>query len=138
MINKQRFASWLGLLIVIVHISMVAYLLLVLQPAAERIVAAGEIMLPMTTAYSITIVGWFVANQGIISSDDKIGTLLAVLAVIIVGSFLASLPVGAYLYMQGSMNAEALNKYYTFVESAFGGMFVLIFNFLFEKTPPTE
>lgn len=133
MINKQRFASWLGLLIVIVHIAMAIYLFLVLQPYADRLVAAGEIVLPITTVYALTVVAWFIHNQGIITGTDQIGWFLVVISLLVVGSFLLSLPVGAYLYLNNQLTPDALNKYYAFVESAFGGMFVLIFNFMFEK-----
>jgi hypothetical protein len=133
MVNKQRFTSWLGLIIVVVHIGMAVYLFLVLQPNADRLVAAGEIILPTTTAYALTVVAWFISNKGIITGTDQIGWFLVVVSILVVGSFLASLPVGAYLYLENRMGPEALNQYYTIVESAFGGMFVLIFNFMFEK-----
>lgn len=133
MVNKQRFASWLGLIIVIVHIGMAAYLFLVLQPNADRLVAAGEIVLPTTTAYALTVVAWFIGNKGIITTTEKIGLYLVIVSILVVGSFLISLPLGAYLYLDNQLGPEALNKYYTTVESAFGGMFVLIFNFMFEK-----
>lgn len=133
MFNKQRFASWLGLLIVVVHIGMVFYLFLILQPNADRLVAAGEIVLPITTAYSLTIVAWFINNKGIITSQEQIGGFLVVISILVVGSFLFSLPIGAYLYFDNKLNPDALNKYYAVVESAFGGIFVLIFNFMFKS-----
>ena len=133
MINKQRFASWLGLIIVIAHISMAFYLFLGLQPNADSLVAAGDIVLPITTSYTLTVVAWFVRTGGIITGTDVIGGFLVAISVLVVGSFLVSLPVGAYLYLDNVLNASALNKYYAFVESAFGGMFVLIFNFMFQE-----
>jgi len=133
MINKQRFASWLGLVIVVVHIAMAVYLLLVFQPNADKMVAAGEIVLPITTAYALTVVAWFISNKGIITGSDQIGWFLVVISMLVVGSFLVSLPVGAYLYLDNQLDPKALNQYYAVVESAFGGMFVLIFNFMFEK-----
>lgn len=133
MINKQRFASWIGLLIVVVHIGMAVYLFLVFQPDADPVVAAGKIVLPMTTAYALTVVSWFIANHGIITSTDQIGGFLVAVAILVVGTFLASLPLGVYLYLARQLNPDQLNTYYSVVESAFGGMFVLIFNFLFDK-----
>lgn len=133
MVNKQRFASWLGILVVVVHIGMAAYLFLVLQPNADRMVAAGEIALPITTAYALTIIAWFIGNKGIITSTDQIGGFLVAISLLVVGAFLGSLPLGAYLYLDNKLGPEELNQYYTFVESVFGGMFVLIFNFMFEK-----
>lgn len=133
MVNKQRFASWLGLCIVMVHIAMAAYLFFFLHPNADRLVAAGEIILPMTTAYSLTVVTWFIGNRGVITGTEQIGAFLVALAIIIVGCFLVSLPIGAWLYLQNRLTPEGLNLYYTTVESAFGGMFVLIFNFMFDQ-----
>ena len=133
MVNKQSFASWIGLSIVVVHSGMAFYLFLILQPNADSIVAAGEIVLPTTAAYSLTIVAWFINNRGIITSQEKIGGFLVVISILVVGSFLASLPLGAYLYLNNKINPDALNKYYAVVESAFGGMFVLIFNFMFKN-----
>lgn len=134
MVNKQAFASWLGIIILIVHIVVVAYLFLIFQPNVDKVVAAGEIVLPITTAYALTVVSWFINNGGIITTTEEIGWYLVIVSVLVVGSFLIGLPAGMWLYTNNLLlGAKGLNTYYTVLESAFGGMFVLIFNFMFEK-----
>lgn len=132
-INKQKFASYIGLVIVASHIGMTAYLWLIFQPNASKVVKAAEISMPLSATFTISVVTWFIATKGLIASDEKIGMPLVILSIMIVGSFLLALPVGPYLYLETDLSAEGLNQYYVFVESALGGMFVLIFNFMFEK-----
>jgi len=133
-VNRQRFSSVVGLIIVAFHIGLTAYLWLVFQPEADSAVAAAQIATPLTVTYAVSIVAWFVSTRGLITSNEQIGIAFVILTVMVVVSFLGALPLGPYLYHEHRLTPDQLNQYYTFVEASLGGMFVLIFNFMFGAT----
>lgn len=130
-VNRQKFSSIMGLVIVAFHIALTGYLWFVFRPEADIAVAAAEIATPLTVTYAISVVAWFVATNGLITSNQQVGIALVILTVMVVGSFLGALLVGPYLYLDHRMTPDGLNQYYAFVEASLGGMFVLLFNSMF-------
>lgn len=130
-VNRQRFSSIVGLVIVAFHIALTAYLWAIFRPEADTAAAAAEIATPLTVTYAISIVAWFVATNGLITSDKQVGIYMVILTVMVVTSFLGALLIGPYLYLDNRLTPQGLNQYYAFMEASLGGMFVLLFNSMF-------
>ena len=139
MISEGRLYSFwvagiIGLLIVIIHIGTSIYLWFsfVNHSLFKDEIAAHEITLPLTVAYVVSVIKWFIDTKGIRKSDETYGWLLVLLIVIVVGCFLIALPLGPYLYLSGEIKtADGLNKYYIGVEAVLGVMFALLFGEMF-------
>ncbi|MEM6898509.1 MAG: hypothetical protein AAF583_01885 [Pseudomonadota bacterium] len=138
MVGREPYKFWvaaiIGLLIVVVHIGTSAYLWFsfIHRPAYDPSINSAEVTLPLTIAYVVSVVKWFIDTKGRRATDETYGIPLVVLIVLVVGSFLIALPLGPYLYLQGTILEPALlNQYYLFVESVLGAMFALLFGELF-------
>ena len=131
---KHSVSCSVGLSIVVVHIITSAYLWFGFRHelTVKSDIHAPEITLPLTVAYVVSVVKWFIDTQGKRSSDDTYGIPLVVLIILVAGSFLIALPLGPYLYLSGAIfEPETLNQYYLFVESILGAMFALLFAEMF-------
>lgn len=102
-VNRQKFSSIVGLVIVAFHIALTGHLWFVFGPEADSAVAAAEIATPLTVTYAISVVAWFVATNGLITSNQQVGIALVILTVMVVGSFLGALLVGPYLYLDNRL-----------------------------------
>jgi len=134
MVNRQRFAMWLGLVIVLGHVFISLYLWTYFNFGRDDGVFIKEVSLPVTLGYSIAIVKWFLDNHGIVTSDKKMGIPLVILITIVSLSFLGGLIVGPVVFASNqSLTADQLNDFYLLIESAFGALFSLIFSYLFSE-----
>lgn len=127
-------ATVLGMAIVVVHIGTSAYLWFIFAGHASYSddIIAAEVTLPLTVAYVVSVVKWFLDTRGKRTTDETYGWPLVVLIGLVGGAFLLAMPVGIYLYMSGAIfEAELLNQYFLFVESSLGAMFALIFADMF-------
>jgi hypothetical protein len=129
-VNRQAFAMALGLAIVAAHIAITFFFLLVFD--APDAVAIEEISLPITVAYTSAIVMWFFANNGLITSDERIGLPLVAVVVMIVAAMIGGLFYVPWSFMQDeTMTVSTVNRVYLGLESAFGGVFGIIMTELF-------
>lgn len=130
MINKQKFSMYNGIAILVLHIFICIYFWVTFSKNPN--LAIAEITTPITAAYAVGVVKWFIDTQGLITKNDAIGIPYAVVIILINGTFLTLLVLGAYFYISDtSINENEINKFYVFVESMFGVMFALIFSDLF-------
>lgn len=127
--------AWIvGLVVTLVHVGTAAYLWFVFRHHASFSgeISAPEVTLPLTVAYIVSITKWFLDTRGIRNSDAQFGWPLVAFIAIVIPAFLIALPLGPYLYMEGTIQSpETLNAFYLFVESVLGGAFALIFSELF-------
>lgn len=134
MVNRQRFAMWLGIIIVLGHVFVSLYLWVYFNYGRDDGVFIKEVSLPVTLGYAIAIVKWFLDNHGIVTSKEEMGTPLVVLIAIVTLVFLGGLIVGPIVFaLNQSLTANQLNNFYLLIESAFGGLFSLIFSYLFSS-----
>lgn len=126
-----------ALAITIFHVGTSAYLWFGFRNhvAFTEDINSPEVTLPLTVAYVVSVTKWFIDSKGIRRSDETYGLPFVVFIGLVVGAFLISLPLGPYLYLEGSIqDAAMLNSYYLFVESVLGGMYALIFGELFSAS----
>lgn len=125
----------LGLLLITVHLSMTAFLWFKFSNVSA--VYVEKMALPISAAFSVSIVKWFIDNKGIIREKDRIfvGLPYVILVTIIMAALVAAYVGGAlvYLYFDPSMKPTELNNFYLFVQSTMGGMLALLFSDLYEK-----
>lgn len=134
MINRQFFAMWLGLVIVVAHIGISLYLWIYFNYGHKDGVFIKDISLPITLSYAVAIVKWFLDNHGIVNSKKQMGLPLVILIIIISTTFIGGLVVGPIVFaFDQTLTPAQLNNFYLLVESAFGGMFSLIFSYLFSS-----
>lgn len=134
MINRQHFAMWLGVIIVLAHVGVSIYLWAYFNYGREDGVFIKEISLPVTLGYAVAIVKWFLDNDGIVTSRDQMGLPLVILITIVSTAFIGGLVVGPIFFaFDKALTPNQLNNFYLLIESAFGGMFSLIFSYLFNS-----
>lgn len=138
MINRQKFSMVLGLAIISVHLLLSAYLWFIFSPTVDSAVSAKEIVLPLTVAYSSTVLKWFIDNQGHVTSSATIGIMYAVTIAMVSIFFLGLLCAGPWIYREFDLTPRSLNQFYAFSESVFGVLFVLILDDLFSKPTPVS
>lgn len=131
---KQKIAMVLGLLLIGVHLTMTAFLWF--KFADNSSVVVEKMALPISAAFSVFIVKWFIDNRGIIKDKDRIfvGLPYVLMVVMIVFALITAYVGGAFVYLYDkSMDPSQLNSYYLFVESTMGGMMALVFSDLYDK-----
>lgn len=129
--NKQRFASIIGVGIIVIHVGLILYILNFLPPGdGENNVL--QIILPFTATYAIGVVKWVIETQGHITSKVKVGGVYIVIVSIISAALLFSLPYALYLYSTNeTFLGPQLSWYVSGVEAGFGVLFALVFNDMF-------
>lgn len=132
--RKEKVSATLGMAIVLIHIFMSFYLWFVFSKIADPVVAIEKISLPLTIGYSVSIVNWFIKNQGKFVKVDTVGLSYVALVAAIATPFLIAMIAGPQLYLSNALSPTQLNQFYVFIESAFGVLFVLIFNDLFDTS----
>lgn len=139
MVNRQRFALWLGVVIVVAHIVISFILWAVFSYGQADGVFLKEISLPVTLGYSIAIVKWTLDNHGIVTDTQLMGSPLVVLISAVTIAFVGGLVITPiYFEMDRSVSKELVNNVYLFIESVFGGMFSLIFSYLYSASAPAN
>jgi|GEM_PF-4425902 len=132
---KQKVSMILGLVLITVHLGMTAFLWFKFSSVST--VYIEKMALPISAAFSVSIVKWFIDNKGIIKENDRIfvGFPYVILVTIIMSALVAAYVGGAifYLYFDTSMKPSELNNFYLFVQSTMGGMLALLFSDLYEK-----
>ena len=132
---KQKVSMILGLLLITVHLVMTAFLWFKFSDVST--VYVEKMALPISAAFSVSIVKWFIDNKGIIREKDRVfvGLPYVILVTIIMSALGAAYVGGAifYLYIDISMEPTELNNFYLFVQSTMGGMLALLFSDLYEK-----
>ena len=130
--NRQILSEFLGISILTTHIFVLFYLWFVLERHESLFVA--ELTTPVTVSYFVAITKWFIDNRDIKKKKEEVRISYAVVACLLIGTMLISMPLGIYVY-QVNLRVEPndLNSYFLFVESFFGASFALIIGDLFGK-----
>ena len=132
---KQKVSMVLGLILVTVHLCMTAFLWVKFSDYSA--IYVEKMALPITAAFSISIVKWFVDNGGVVRKKDRIfiGLPYVVLITIIMSALVVAYVGGAvlYLYFDTNMKPEELNDFYLFAQTTMGGLLALLFSDLYEK-----
>lgn len=142
LINRQKFAMNIGLLIMSFHIilSFLLWFILDLNPSPndpERVIAK-EITTPVTVGYAFAILKYFLDNDGIVTSARNIGGPLALLIGGLIFCFCSSLLIAPVIYAFPQYNFLGrdiypgnLNSFFLVIESTFGGLIALIMSYLY-------
>jgi hypothetical protein len=126
-VPKALVSSITGLLVVAGHIALAVYIFSL--DALEEL-AAVEIAAPVTITYAITVVRWFVDNQGNLPRVPTVGVTYVALIALLFGSAFGCLVTILLLHDDG-MDVKTANVAITAVEAAFGALLVLVINDLF-------
>ena len=95
----------------------------------------GELTLPLTIAYTVAVVKWFIAHQHYHAKQDMVRIPFAIVCILIVGTMLLSMPVGLYFYSTDfRIQPEQINAFFLFLQSVFGAIFALIMGELFDSS----
>jgi hypothetical protein len=132
---KQKVSMILGLILITMHLVMTSFLWFKFSDIST--VYIEKMALPISAAFSVSIVKWFIDNKGIIKEEDRVFVGLPyVILVTLVMSALGIAYVGGalwYLYFDSSMEPSELNNFYLFVQSTMGGMLALLFSDLYDR-----
>jgi hypothetical protein len=126
-VPKAILSAFTGLFVVIGHIAL-AFYIFTIAPLEDF--SGVQIAAPVTLTYAITVVKWFVDNQGDIPRSPKVGISYVLLVTILFGSAFACLAYVLHRYSNG-MNVQTANTLISAVESFFGALLIIIINDLF-------
>lgn len=137
MVNREKLAMWLGLIIVLSHIFISIFLWYFFSYGREDGLFIKEISLPVTLGYSLSIVKWFIDNDGIVTSKHVIGTPMVLLILLVTLTFIGGLVAAPMAFhASNTLSVNELNNAYLAIESAFGAMFSLLFSYLYGSNKP--
>lgn len=131
-VNKQLFASIVGILIVAFHIALLGYLWLKFgSPTGTGPLQVTEIATPITAAFALGVVKWVIDTQGHITSPKTVGLPFVIILTMVGVALAAGLFWGVRQYVTGAWQPKELNMFFVTLESGIGGMFGLFFNDMF-------
>lgn len=128
--NRQKYASFVGICIVFVHLFLTFYLWVVFRTRFPTTIIA-EIATPLTAAFFLGVVKWVIDTQGKITSNDTVGFTYVVITAAVIFSLLGGLVALPLMYTSGSISTDQLNSWYLYLDTSIGGAFGLIFSDMF-------
>jgi hypothetical protein len=126
-VPKALLSAFTGLFVVIGHIAL-AFYVFTIAPLEDF--SGVQIAAPVTLTYALTVVKWFVDNQGDIPRNPTVGISYVVLVAVLFGSAFIGLTYILHRYSNG-MNVQTANTLISAVEAVFGSLLIIIINDLF-------